>query len=339
MGRCQRWVPVCWSIKGNSSISSLWAGEALVTAVLREIRQERFCVKLLNQYVLWMARTQTALLLHFLLLIAAEIRVGRHFSRHACTSRLVIFYLGWSIQHRGCDGCCKTKYSGPRLIWSLTDIRAEDVQHTLNVFEFKKNQSWGKVLAWLKVCDYMLKAAALNKAVFEERKRAGTFLFTLRGKYLTLRLSLKGQVTPNLMENCIEGKRFPLSHWAQSSRIISVTITFPWPSWGYMSPRGVENARTMLWPFDCPEYRRASDVVPISEPQPTSFAFRCPFVVIVWCAIILSQTNFEHLLFLFTLPPLRCTHLLRGRELRGPICLTDSGLIHQAASFHHSSHI
>lgn len=76
MGRCQRWVLVCWSIKGKSSISSVWAGETLVTAVWREIRQEWFCVKLLNQYVLWLARTQTALLMHFLLVIAAEICVG-----------------------------------------------------------------------------------------------------------------------------------------------------------------------------------------------------------------------------------------------------------------------
>lgn len=76
MRRCQRWVLVCWSIKGNSSISSVWAGETLVTAVLREIRQEWFCLKLLNQYVLWLARTQTALLMHFLLVIAAEICVG-----------------------------------------------------------------------------------------------------------------------------------------------------------------------------------------------------------------------------------------------------------------------
>lgn len=89
-----------------------------------------------------------------------------------------------------------------------------------------------KVVALLRVCDYMLKftlfsLAALNKAAFEERGTAGRSLFTLRGRYLTLRLSLKGQVTLNLMENSIEGKRFPLSYWAQSSHIISVTITFP----------------------------------------------------------------------------------------------------------------
>lgn len=46
---------VCSSIKGNSSIPTAWAQGALVTAVLREIRQERVCVKL-NQYALWMAK-------------------------------------------------------------------------------------------------------------------------------------------------------------------------------------------------------------------------------------------------------------------------------------------
>lgn len=80
--------------------------------------------------------------------------------------------------------------------------------------------------------DYMLKVAllflaALNKAAFEKRKTAEMSLFTLKGRYLTLRLSPKGQVTPNLMENSIKGKCFSLSYWAQSSHIISVTITFP----------------------------------------------------------------------------------------------------------------
>lgn len=44
---------VCSSIKSNSSIPTAWAQGALVTAVLREIRQ--VCVKL-NQYALWMAK-------------------------------------------------------------------------------------------------------------------------------------------------------------------------------------------------------------------------------------------------------------------------------------------
>lgn len=295
MGSCQKWVPVCWSIKGNSLISLVSAGEALVTAVLWEIRQVRFCVKLLNLYVLWMARTQTALLLLFCSFNGSRDAYRLTFLWSACASRLVIFYFSWSIQHRCCDRCCKTNYWGPWLTGSPTGIRMFDTcgrkttRNPSNAGKWMKvkvlilSKSW-ELVALLKVWNYKLKVAFLslaawNKTTFEGRKTAGTCLFTLRGRYLTLRLSLKGQVTPNLIENSIEGKRFYLSHWAQSSHIISVTITFPWPSWGYMSPRGVENARTMLWPLDCPEYRRASDIVPISDTQPDVFCIAVPFVV------------------------------------------------------------
>lgn len=86
-------------------------------------------------------------------LIAAEFCVGQHFSRSASTSRLVIFYFSWSIQHRGCDGCCKTNYCCPQLILSsLTGIRVEDVQYPKLCYFKKKPKTthhitvrvWGK---------------------------------------------------------------------------------------------------------------------------------------------------------------------------------------------------
>lgn len=128
------------------------------------------------------------------------------------------------------------------------------------------------------------------------------------------------------MENSIKGKCFSLSYWAQSSHIISVTITFSWPSWGYMSPRGVENARTMLWPFDCPEYRRASDVVPISETQPMSFASQCPFLSL-WGALSFFNKPTLNIYYFYSLCTLQDAHIL---------CVTENfRAIFQSSSKHH----
>lgn len=66
------------------------------------------------------------------------------------------------------------------------------------------------------------------------KQQTRLFFFTLRGKYLTLRLSLKGQASPNLMETPfrIHTSRAILG----SVQLSSVTITFPRPGGGIWAP-------------------------------------------------------------------------------------------------------
>lgn len=120
-------------------------------------------------------------------------------------------------------------------------------------------ESGGKTAALLSL------GPSFNKAPIEGKKTADTpFLFPLRGKYLTLRLSLKGQTTRNLMET--KDIHFPChTDYHLSYNKISKTRR------GDMSSRGVENVRTTLWPFDCCEYRWASNTLLMSERQPVSF--------------------------------------------------------------------
>lgn len=75
-------------------------------------------------------------------------------------------------------------------------FRVEKYEETLSQFcpTFDK-ESGGETAALLSP------TPPFNKAPIEERKTADApFLFTLRGRYFTLRPSLKGQAAPNLME-------------------------------------------------------------------------------------------------------------------------------------------
>jgi len=72
-----------------------------------------------------------------------------------------------------------------------------------------------------------------NKASIEGRWTADS-LSTLRGKYLALRLSLKGQASPNLLETPFR-THFPC-HTGLRPAIISLKITFPRPGGGIRAP-------------------------------------------------------------------------------------------------------
>lgn len=92
-------------------------------------------------------------------------------------------------------------------------------------------ESWGEADALLSL------APLFNKAPIEGKKTADApFLFTLRGKYLTLRLSLKGQASQNLMETPFRIHTYRAMLGSVSPAIIFVTITFPWPGGWIWAP-------------------------------------------------------------------------------------------------------
>lgn len=123
--------------------------------------------------------------------------------------------------------------------------------------------------------------------------REETSLFTRREKYLTLRLSLKGQVSPNLMEKSIQGKH-SLSvtlGWVQPYHLCYNNISMT--QWG---GEGAENVRTTCWPFDCCEYRRTSNTVLMSKIQPVS----CIYSGLLFrrCSVVLLTFN----IFIYVVP-------------------------------------
>lgn len=89
------------------------------------------------------------------------------------------------------------------------------------------------------------------------------------------------------------GYTLPAPYWAPSNYHLCYNNTSRTRR-GDMSSRGVENVRTTLWPFDCREYRWASNTLLMSEMQPVSFAFTVPFrSVTALCVSFLKTPNFS----------------------------------------------
>lgn len=89
------------------------------------------------------------------------------------------------------------------------------------------------------------------------------------------------------------GYTLPVPYWALSSYPLcynNISTTRQ----GDMSSKGVENVRTTLWPFDCREYRWASNTRLMSEMQPVSFVFIVPFSsVAALCASSFKTRHFN----------------------------------------------
>lgn len=121
--------------------------------------------------------------------------------------------------HGGSYFCKRQENCSPLSSWEMDE--GQTLSHCCLTFD---KESGGKTTALLSL------RPSFNKAPIEGKKTADTpFLFPLRGKYLTLRLSLKGQTTRNLTET--KDIHFPC-HSGLCPAIISVTRNFPRPDGG-----------------------------------------------------------------------------------------------------------